>query len=102
MDSRMARCPDPTPGPRSEVHRVRSGGPEGEEERRPWKMAFWEDCSVPHPTATSPESRNHAELVELIRGALAIFFFFRQFITKSSSRSGSATAGERAVFWPVC
>ena len=71
VDSRMARCPDPTPGPRSEVHRVRSGGPEGEEERRPWKMAFWEDRSVPHPTATSPKSRNHAELVELIRGARA-------------------------------
>ena len=31
VDSRMVRCPDPAPGPRSEVHRVRSGGPEGEE-----------------------------------------------------------------------
>ena len=71
VDSRMVRCPDPAPGPRSEAHRVRSGGPEGEEEGRPWKMAFWEDRSVPHPTATSPESRNHAELVEFIRGARA-------------------------------
>ena len=36
----------------------------------PWEMALWADRSAPHSNAPSSKLRNHAEIVECIRGKL--------------------------------